>query len=74
MAITGIAAIQSLSQSSGSIYGGTVLTINGNGFSTIQNTKVKFGTKYCIIQSVTSSNLTCITPSNSAGSSIVSIM
>ena len=71
--MTGVASVQSLSQTSGSINGGSVITIYGNGFSSIQNTTVKIGTKFCVIQFVTSSQIQCITSANSAGSYQVSI-
>lgn len=65
--ITGIAAIQSINPvTDGSIFGGTVLTINGNGFDSIENSQVKIGAKNCTIQSITLSKIICVTPSQDA--------
>ena len=71
--VTGLPYVQSLSQTSGGIYGGSVLIINGNGFSSILNTTVKIGNSVCVIQSVTLSQITCNTSSNSVGNYSVSI-
>jgi hypothetical protein len=73
VSVTGIASIQSLSQTAGSTNGGSLLTIDGNGFSSMQNTTVKIGNNECVIQSLTQSKITCIIPSNSAGNYSVAI-
>ena len=72
--VTGIPAVQSISQNSGSVYGGSVLTITGNGFGSISNTQIKIGTKYSTIQSVTASQIVFTVPSNSAGNYSMSII
>ncbi|XP_040210792.1 fibrocystin-L-like [Rana temporaria] len=50
---------------SGSVLGGTVLQIEGNGFSPI-NTTVKVGGVPCFILSVTPGRIQCVTPASSA--------
>lgn len=60
--VTGLPSIDSLQPSSGSTYGGTLLTIQGNGFD--QTTKVNFGSSSCSIRSVKINRLTCVTGSN----------
>ena len=73
--IEGVAAIQSISPNNGSIFGGTVLTIYGNGFDRKENTKVSIGNSICDIQSVTSSNIVCVTPNlGKEGNQIISII
>jgi hypothetical protein len=72
--VTGIAVVKSSSPNSGSIYGGTLITINGNGFDTIKNTLVSIGTKICIISSLTSSQILCVSPDNLAGTYSIVVM
>jgi hypothetical protein len=71
--INGIASIASFSSRSGSIFGGSIFSINGNGFGNSLNTQVKIGAKFCSISSVSSSEIICLTPSYSAGNYSVSI-
>ncbi len=71
--INGIAAIASFSQRSGSIFGGSIFSITGNGFGNSLNTQVKIGAKFCSISSVSSSQVICLTPSYSVGNYSVSI-
>jgi hypothetical protein len=57
--------------SSGSINGGSILTIDGNGFD--NSTSVIIGSKSCTISSVSTSQIVCLTPSGTAGASTVLI-
>jgi len=58
--------VSSISPSSGSIYGGTLLTILGNGFD--ETTKIFVDNVKCSINSYSINKLTCITGAHSAGS------
>ena len=71
--ITGTASVQSLIPNSGSIYGGTLLAINGNGFVT-QNLLVSIGGSYCSIKSVTLSKIECLTSGHAEGNTSLSII
>jgi hypothetical protein len=73
LTINGLPSVQSLSPTSGSIYGGTLLTINGNGFDIAQNLKVSIGGSNCIIQSVILSKIVCLTSSHIEGNATVTI-
>jgi hypothetical protein len=64
-------SIFQITPSSGSVYGGQLLTIVGNGFD--NTTIVTVGTKKCTITSTTINQLTCLTGAQSAGSSSFSI-
>lgn len=59
-------SVSSISPSSGSIYGGTLLTITGENFSTDrQNTLVYIGDTlnwFCTIESITTTEIKCRTP------------
>ncbi|XP_063307204.1 fibrocystin-L-like [Pelobates fuscus] len=48
--------------SSGSIQGGTVLVIKGNGFNSINDTKVTIGGLSCPITSIAAGEIHCLTP------------
>jgi len=52
--------ISSVTPSSGSTSGGTLVTITGTGYSS--GTSVKFGSSTCTIQTVTSTTITCTVP------------
>ena len=65
--VSGVASISSISPNGGSIYGGTEVTISGNGFSSINNTQVRFGSSACQITSLSVTSLTCVTSSSTAG-------
>ena len=58
-----------MSPISGSINGGSILTINGNGFD--NSTSVIIGSKQCTISSVSTSQIVCLSPSGTAGASTV---
>ncbi len=62
-----------MNPSSGSLYGGTVINILGNGFDTKENTFIKIGNSNCTLTALNSSMLTCITPQNIAGTYQVQI-
>lgn len=66
--INGAAAVSAISPNSGSIYGGTEVTITGNGFDSINNTQIRLGTSVCKITSLSVSSVKCIT---SAGNGLV---
>lgn len=68
MSITGIKALKSISPNSGSIYGGTVLTITGNGFDS--TTKVLIDTTVCKITNYTINTLKCLTGAHVAASGL----
>ena len=63
--VTGMPSIKSISPSSGSIYGGTVLTLTGNGFTT--DTSVKLDSSVCTVISATLDTLTCLTSDHADG-------
>lgn len=62
--VTSLPAISSIAPNSGSIYGGTLVKINGNGFSA--NTSVKFDSADCKIIQLSLSSITCMTSAHAA--------
>ncbi|KAJ8313322.1 hypothetical protein KUTeg_009108 [Tegillarca granosa] len=64
--ITSQSIISSVTPSTGSIHGGTILQIDGNGFKQGQTT-VTVGGKACNIEDLNLAQIKCKTPSNSAG-------
>ena len=62
-----------MTPSKGSVYGGTVVTITGNGFHAIENTQVKFGSSVCKVTSVAVNSLTCVTSAGTSGQATVAI-
>lgn len=61
--LTSVAAVSSISPTSGSIYGGTVLTINGNGFAnSASNIQVTVGSSSCTIIQATPGQIQCTVP------------
>lgn len=64
--ITGTPDISSLSESSGSQYGGHRLVITGHGFHS-EGTTVMIGSSPCEVIDVTVSSLTCVTPLHEVG-------
>ncbi|XP_066271366.1 fibrocystin-L-like [Branchiostoma lanceolatum] len=62
------ADISSISPTTGSLGGGTVLTISGHGFS---DSHVPYlGDQECVVVSITYTDVTCITPSSSTAGSV----
>lgn len=68
--ITGQSQIQSISPSSGSVNGGTLLTITGNGFDKNTTTIYIDGTSLCKIVSLTINQVTCLTSSHTSGTNL----
>ncbi|KAL3886657.1 hypothetical protein ACJMK2_026637 [Sinanodonta woodiana] len=66
------AAISSITPSQGSIYGGTVLTISGNGF-VVNNTVVQLDGTMCTIKSVTLTQIICVTAAHAAATVTVMV-
>jgi len=64
--ITGYGTISSVFPSSGSIYGGQMVTISGNGFS--DKTTVSFGSSMCKIIEYSINQLKCVSSEHSEGS------
>ncbi|XP_042362122.1 fibrocystin-L-like [Plectropomus leopardus] len=64
--------VSSFSPLSGSVAGGTLLTITGFGFSL--NTTVTVGSEECTVVHVSDTELKCRTPAGSAGSQSVTVM
>ena len=71
--ITSEAALTTISPTEGSINGGLLLTINGNGFGTLHSTFVTVGQVPCEIAEISTSVIRCNTGSQSAGSYLVSV-
>ena len=72
--ITSTMAVNSVSPSSGSLYGGQVVTISGSGFCTEQDsTSVTFGGNSCIVHNVTPGSINCTTPTGNDGSAVISV-
>ena len=71
--ITSEAALTTISPTQGSVNGGLLLTINGNGFGTLDSTSVTIGQVPCEITDITISVIKCKTGSQSEGSYSVSV-
>ena len=70
--LVGSPLIQSITPNTGSVNGGTILTINGNGFD--KNTQVSIDSVKCNIISIKINELKCITKNHVAATSSFSIM
>ena len=58
-----------------SFYGGTLLTITGNGFSrNVSALQIMVGTRPCPVVQATPSQLQCTVPSQGNGSSVINIL
>jgi hypothetical protein len=68
LTVNGTSSIVSSSPNSGSIYGGTVITIQGNGFDS--GTVVSIGNAACNVISVSINQLTCKTSANAAAANL----
>jgi hypothetical protein len=60
--INGVLTVKSITPSAGSIYGGTFVTLTGNGFAL--NSIVKFGSSRCNIINATINHIICKTASH----------
>ena len=69
--VTGMPNLKSISPSSGSIYGGTVLTLTGNGFTT--GTSVLLDSSVCTVISATLDTLTCLTSNHADGTASLTV-
>ena len=69
--VTGLPSLKSLSPSSGSVYGGTILTITGNGFTT--GTVINLHTSTCTVIEAALDKLTCLTSEHADGTVSLSI-
>ncbi|XP_053372849.1 fibrocystin-L-like [Mercenaria mercenaria] len=67
LSVHGILNIYSVRPTSGSIYGGTMITIKGNGF-VINGTNVKVGSVLCDVESISTTEIRCVTRTYRAGS------
>mgnify|MGYP002474484666 CR=1 FL=1 len=68
--MTSVAAVSSVSPTSGSTNGGVLLTVNGNGFATsTSNIQVKVGSSQCTIVSTTAGQVTCTVPAQGSNPS-----
>ncbi|XP_071488092.1 fibrocystin-L-like [Diadema antillarum] len=65
--VTSLADISAVTPAVGSTEGGQVVNITGNGF-VVGSTLVTIDGDDCVIQSISLSEISCITPANSAGS------
>uniref|UniRef100_A0A8C4EZ61 PKHD1 like 1, tandem duplicate 2 n=1 Tax=Dicentrarchus labrax TaxID=13489 RepID=A0A8C4EZ61_DICLA len=64
--------VSSFSPLSGSVAGGTLLTVSGFGFG--QNTTVTVGSEECVVVHASDTELKCRTPPGTAGSQTVTVM
>ena len=69
--VTGLPSVDLIEPASGSIYGGTLITVQGNGFD--KTTIVKLGSVLCTIKSVSINTLACVTGSNNGVSGTVAL-
>lgn len=69
--VTGVASIDSITPSTGSVHGGTEVHILGNGFTS--STTVKFDNVVCEITEVTINTIVCITGEHAAATASADI-
>jgi hypothetical protein len=70
--VSSLALVSGISPIEGSLYGGTIVTITGNGFdSRPGQTTVRIGLYECAVQQVTNNKITCITSKHDSGSHLV---
>lgn len=72
LSVTRTASITSITPSSGSTYGETTITIQGEGF-VVNDTTVNVDGSACTVQTTTLSEVTCITAPHAAGSVSVDV-
>ncbi|CAF2963963.1 unnamed protein product [Rotaria sp. Silwood2] len=72
--LTSVAAISSVAPTSGSTYGGILLTINGNGFAnSSSNIQVTIGSSICSIVQTTPGQVQCTVPAQGSNASPATI-
>ncbi|CAF3637436.1 unnamed protein product [Rotaria sp. Silwood1] len=72
--LTSVATISNVSPTSGSTYGGVLLTINGNGFANLPNNiQVTIGSSTCSIVQTTPGQVQCIVPTQGSNTSPATI-
>ena len=72
--LTSLPTVSSVSPTSGSTYGGAILTINGNGFaSSASNIQVRVGTSSCTIIQTTPGQVKCTVPAQGSNTSPATI-
>lgn len=71
ISITGSPSLTAISPDSGSLNGGTTVTITGNGFSS--QTVVNIGNKPCNVSDVEINQIKCVSTANTEGNYSVSI-
>ena len=59
LSVTGLPAVKSISPETGSLYGGSIVTITGNGFD--KNSQIKLGAFSCVVISAVPNQLICKT-------------
>ena len=64
--ITGVAKVSSIAPTSGSVNGGTLLTVSGNGFT--KETSVRLDNAICTVVTASVDSLTCLTSAHSSQS------
>ena len=64
--------IQSITPTTGSVYGGSVVTLIGNGFSSTTST-VFLDTAKCVVTQATLGQLKCLTSAHAAGTANLAI-
>ena len=69
--IVSVLAVNSVTPNSGSVFGGQMLSFEGNGFGS--DSQVMVGNNFCIIQSLSPGNIKCITSKCDSDCSIVTI-
>jgi hypothetical protein len=65
-------SISNVTPSSGTISGGTTVTINGTNF--VSGAQVLVGGQQAVVQSLTSTTITAVMPANAAGTSAVTVV
>ena len=73
--LTSVPTISNVSPTSGSTYGGAVLTINGNGFAnSSSNIQVTVGTGSCAIVQTTPGQVQCVVPPQGSSASSATVL
>ena len=64
-------SIKSINPSSGSVYGGTVLTLTGNGFTA--GTSISLGSAVCTVINAALDTITCLTSEHADGTTSLTV-